>query len=71
MVSRTTQSEDKEPGLHQHDAMHVPSQMLAKETQSEGHELGTPRHSKKETQTSSKSQDVAELKDYVRKHMFP
>ena len=65
MVSRDPHLGDTITDRRQGNMAYLPSKTIVKETQREVNGAGTPRQSKKEGPT--KAQDVAELKDYVRK----
>ena len=65
MVSRGSQSGETVTDGRQNNPIHVSSKMIVKETQREVNGASTLRQPKKEG--PNKAQDVAELKDYVRK----
>jgi hypothetical protein len=65
MVSRESQLGATVTDGRQGLMAHPSTKTIVKETQREVNGAGTPRQSKKEGPT--KAQDVAELKDYVRK----
>ena len=65
MVLRNPLVGDATIDTHQGNPAHLPSKTVVKETQRESNGLETPKQFKKEGQTLSRAQDVAELKDYV------
>ena len=66
MVSRNPLMGDATIDTGQCNAAHPASKTVVKETQRELSGLETSKQSKKNGQTLSGAQDVAELKDYVR-----
>lgn len=66
MVSRNPHGGGATLDTHQGNTAQLQSKTIVKETQRDLNGLETPKQSKKEGQTLSRAQDVAELKDYVR-----
>lgn len=66
MVSRTSPFEDVVSDGRQADTTKPPGKR-EREVKKSSAGLGTPRQQKKETQACKAAQDVAELKDYVRR----
>lgn len=67
MVSRASQQGEGEVDGRYSITTHVPSKTVVKETQREGNGSSTPHPSNDDVHVPTKAQDVAELKDYVRK----
>ena len=66
MVSRPPQAGNAVVEELSESATHQANKPAMKGPQKEAYGPATPRQPKKEGQASSKAQDVAELKDYVR-----